>query len=121
MQSRITSAGLIVRRDAAEAFVYPDHIDRASIDALPSKPGIYIFWDENDKPLYIGKSVNIRSRVLSHLRTPEEARMPLFKRPVRPRWTPFFRTPTGRKTYREWIPFLNLADASYWNAELTEE
>lgn len=75
MQSRITSAGLIVRRDAAEAFVYPDHIDRASIDALPSKPGIYIFWDENDKPLYIGKSVNIRSRVLSHLRTPEEARM----------------------------------------------
>ena len=68
MQSRITSAGLIVRRDAAEAFVYPDHIDRASIDALPSKPGIYIFWDENDKPLYIGKSVNIRSRVLSHLR-----------------------------------------------------
>jgi excinuclease Cho len=75
MQSRITSTGLIVRREAAEAFVYPDHIDRASLDALPSKPGIYIFRDENDKPLYIGKSVNIRSRVLSHLRTPEEARM----------------------------------------------
>jgi 5-methylcytosine-specific restriction endonuclease McrA len=54
-------------------------------------------------------------------RTPEEARMPLFRKPFRPRWTPFFRTPTGRKTHREWIPFLNLADASYWNAELSEE
>jgi excinuclease Cho len=75
MQSRITSVGLIVRHDAAESFVYPDHIERADIDALPSKPGIYIFRDEQGRPLYIGKSVNIRSRVLAHLRTPEEARM----------------------------------------------
>lgn len=59
----------------ASSFVYPTDIDRDSIDALPSRPGIYIFRDENDRPLYIGKSVNIRSRVLSHLRTPEEARM----------------------------------------------
>jgi 5-methylcytosine-specific restriction endonuclease McrA len=54
-------------------------------------------------------------------RTPEEAKMPLVRKPTRPRWTPFFRTPTGRKTYREWIPFLSLADASYWSAELHEE
>ena len=75
MQSRITSVGLIMRHDATDTFVYPDHIERASIDALPSKPGIYIFKDEHDRPLYIGKSINIRSRVLAHLRTPEEARM----------------------------------------------
>ncbi|RZI41955.1 endonuclease [Herbaspirillum sp. HC18] len=75
MQTRITSVGLLVKPDPADAFVYPDHIDRASLDALPSKPGIYIFRDEQDRPLYIGKSVNIRTRVLSHLRTPEEARM----------------------------------------------
>ncbi|HYD97306.1 MAG TPA: endonuclease [Noviherbaspirillum sp.] len=75
MQARITSVGLLVKPDPADAFSYPDHIDRASLDALPSKPGIYIFRDEQDRPLYIGKSVNIRSRVLSHLRTPEEARM----------------------------------------------
>ncbi len=75
MQARITSVGLVVQPDPAELFVYPDHIDRASLDALPSRPGIYIFRDEENRPLYIGKSVNIRSRVLSHLRTPEEARM----------------------------------------------
>lgn len=62
-------------RDHAAAFEYPSHIDRASLDALPSRPGIYIFRDQNAYPLYIGKSVNIRSRVLSHLRAPEEARM----------------------------------------------
>ncbi|WP_136419568.1 GIY-YIG nuclease family protein [Herbaspirillum sp. ST 5-3] len=75
MQARITSVGLVIKPDPADAFAYPHHIDRASLDALPSKPGIYIFRDEQDRPLYVGKSVNIRSRVLSHLRTPEEARM----------------------------------------------
>lgn len=75
MQARITSVGLVIKPDPGESFTYPHHIDRASLDALPPKPGIYIFRDERDRPLYIGKSVNIRSRVLSHLRTPEEARM----------------------------------------------
>ncbi len=75
MQARITSVGLLLKQDPAASFEYPHHIDRASLDALPPKPGIYIFRDEQDRPLYIGKSVNIRSRVLSHLRTPEEARM----------------------------------------------
>lgn len=75
MQARITSVGLVIRSDPADTFQYPHHIDRASIDALPSKPGIYIFRDGQDRPLYIGKSINIRTRVLSHLRTPEEARM----------------------------------------------
>jgi excinuclease Cho len=37
---------------------------------------VYLFHGESDTlPLYIGKSVNLRSRVLSHLRTPEEAAM----------------------------------------------
>jgi excinuclease Cho len=75
MQVRITSAGLVIAPNPADTFEYPHHIDRASLDALPSKPGIYIFRDAQDRPLYIGKSINIRTRVLSHLRTPEEARM----------------------------------------------
>lgn len=75
MQARVTSVGLLIKPDPADSFEYPHHIDRASLDALPSKPGIYIFRDEQDRPLYIGKSVNIRTRVRSHLRTPEEARM----------------------------------------------
>jgi 5-methylcytosine-specific restriction endonuclease McrA len=51
-------------------------------------------------------------------RTPEEARMRLLRAPTRPRWTPLFRSATRRAFYREWRPFLSLADAAYWNAEL---
>ena len=54
-------------------------------------------------------------------RTPEEAHMTLLKRPLRPRWTPFFRGSARRVTYREWLPFLTLAEASYWNVELLDD
>ncbi len=54
-------------------------------------------------------------------RTPDQAHMKLLKRPLRPRWTPFFRGSARRVTYREWLPFLTLAEASYWNVELLDE
>ena len=53
-------------------------------------------------------------------RTPEQAGLKLLKSPVRPRWTPTFRTNGGRVRYREWLPFLGIADASYWNVELED-
>ena len=34
---------------------------------------------------------------------------------------PFERGKDGRYAYEDWRPFLNLADASYWNTELTED
>ena len=51
-------------------------------------------------------------------RTPQEARMRLLRTPSRPRWTPLFRSATRRAFYSEWRPFISLADAAYWNAEL---
>ncbi|MBS1148787.1 MAG: endonuclease [Myxococcaceae bacterium] len=54
-------------------------------------------------------------------RTPEQAGMRLIRVPGRPRWTPFFRGAGKKASYREWLPFLSLADASYWNVELNEE
>ncbi len=54
-------------------------------------------------------------------RTPEEAGMRLLQKPVRPQWSPFHRFGSRRPAYREWGPFLDLADASYWNTELLEE
>jgi hypothetical protein len=39
----------------------------AAVDALPACPGIYRFLDQDGHPLYIGKSINIRARVRSHL------------------------------------------------------
>lgn len=50
-------------------------IDPESLAALPRSFGVYIFKGEGALPLYIGKSVDIRSRVMSHLRAPEEASM----------------------------------------------
>lgn len=48
------------------------------LDELPRAPGVYLFHGASGPqglPLYIGKSVNLRARVLSHLREPSEARM----------------------------------------------
>ena len=75
MRTHVNSVGLLIRADPALLFTYPAHIPRDCIDALPQQPGIYIFRDEAATPIYIGKSVNIRHRVLSHLRTPDEAQM----------------------------------------------
>jgi DNA polymerase-3 subunit epsilon len=33
---------------------------------LPETPGVYIFEDASGRPLYVGKSVNIKKRVMSH-------------------------------------------------------
>jgi 5-methylcytosine-specific restriction endonuclease McrA len=54
-------------------------------------------------------------------RTPEQAGMRLLHVPLRPTWTPVFRAPSGRIRYREWLPYLSLVDASYWNTELSDE
>ncbi len=61
--------------DVAQAYQYPEHL-RPYLDGLPSAPGVYVFHSDSDvMPLYIGKSVNIRSRVMSHFRTAAEARL----------------------------------------------
>ena len=75
MRTHVNSVGLLVVSDPVLNFSYPAHIPRECIDALPSLPGIYIFRDAAGKAVYIGKSVNIRTRVLSHMRTAEEMQM----------------------------------------------
>lgn len=44
----------------------PPGLDPASIEQLPSGPGVYYFYGENGSLLYVGKSVEVRKRVLSH-------------------------------------------------------
>lgn len=66
------------RRDDVEEtrlYEYPQHL-REAVEDAPTGAGVYTFHgQEGDLPLYIGKSINIRARLLSHLRTPDEARM----------------------------------------------
>lgn len=44
----------------------PSLLDRAQVDALPDGPGVYVFEDEDGQPLYVGKSVGVKRRVMSH-------------------------------------------------------
>jgi excinuclease Cho len=61
---------------AAEKTSCSEHL-RDAARALPMAPGVYIFWGAPDDklPLYVGKSVHIRTRVLDHLRNAAEAPM----------------------------------------------
>ena len=44
----------------------PSGLEATAVDAVPEAPGVYLFYGENGLPLYIGKGVNLRSRVQSH-------------------------------------------------------
>jgi excinuclease ABC subunit C len=39
------------------------------LDSLPAKPGVYIYRDEFDRVIYVGKSVQLRNRVRSYFHT----------------------------------------------------
>ncbi|APX93159.1 DNA polymerase III subunit epsilon [Halomonas sp. 1513] len=44
----------------------PTHLDPGALQSLPARPGVYLFYGHNRLPLYVGKSVNLRARVLGH-------------------------------------------------------
>ena len=44
----------------------PPNLDPALLEGLPDGPGVYLFYGENELPLYIGKSKTLRRRVLAH-------------------------------------------------------
>ena len=55
----------VAARQVSRHTVLPPHLDRAAIDEVPEACGVYKLF-ENDSVLYIGKSRNMRSRVLQH-------------------------------------------------------
>jgi len=44
----------------------PIHIPPETLDDIPDTPGIYLFYGERDVLLYVGKSIHLRQRVMSH-------------------------------------------------------
>ncbi len=44
----------------------PIKLKHQDLEALPETPGVYIFYGSSGAPLYVGKSINIKERVLSH-------------------------------------------------------
>jgi DNA polymerase-3 subunit epsilon len=55
------AAARLLRSPAA-----PAGLPEAALDGVPQAPGVYLFYGDNDVVLYVGKSVNLRTRVLSH-------------------------------------------------------
>lgn len=44
----------------------PTLLDAKEVEKLPASAGVYYFYDQKGTLLYVGKSVNIRNRVMSH-------------------------------------------------------
>ena len=44
----------------------PPHLDPTELEGLPDAPGVYLFYGENALPLYVGKSLRLRTRVMAH-------------------------------------------------------
>ena len=52
--------------DLSKTQSLPSGLDASILDDIPNTSGVYLFYGENELPIYIGKSVTLRSRVLSH-------------------------------------------------------
>lgn len=56
----------------AEAIANNDEIgdleefDPYSVESYPDCPGVYIFYDISERPIYVGQSQNIKKRILDH-------------------------------------------------------
>ena len=58
--------------DAVKAqldYTIPKNLKKADVDILPESPGVYVFWgkqNDDEVVLYVGKSVNVKKRVMNH-------------------------------------------------------
>ncbi|MGB4846023.1 MAG: exonuclease domain-containing protein [Ferruginibacter sp.] len=55
----------MLKRSSAEHWL-PMNLDKAVIDKLPVRPGVYYFHNNKDKVIYVGKAINLKKRVSSH-------------------------------------------------------
>jgi DNA polymerase-3 subunit epsilon len=49
-----------------EDSILPNNLSRDQVDVLPEETGVYYFLNAKKKIIYIGKSTNIKKRVISH-------------------------------------------------------
>ena len=50
----------------------PPNLPASELEGLPTTPGVYYFYDGDDQILYVGKSISIKKRVLSHFHPKEK-------------------------------------------------
>jgi DNA polymerase-3 subunit epsilon len=44
----------------------PAGLPEGAVEGLPDGPGVYLFYGDGQRPLYIGKGVSLRARVMDH-------------------------------------------------------
>ncbi len=57
----------------ARRFRLAGDIDEDTIEQIPAGCGVYVFYGEDDAPLYVGRSVRLRQRVRAHLSGPKRS------------------------------------------------
>lgn len=55
------AVGALLRASSTPPMLPPD-----ALDGIPDTPGVYLFYGLNAHPIYIGKSLTLRSRVMAH-------------------------------------------------------
>ena len=58
------------RRERPEPAARRPPEDRPDLRHLPKDPGVYVFRDDRGRPLYVGKSVSLRTRARAHFCAP---------------------------------------------------
>ena len=53
-------------KEESKASLMPPNIKKELVDSLPELPGVYYFYDETGEVIYVGKSINIRKRIIQH-------------------------------------------------------
>ncbi|MGQ0653567.1 MAG: exonuclease domain-containing protein [Betaproteobacteria bacterium] len=62
----------VAARQVSRTPSLPPPLDRAAIDEVPHAAGVYLLYGEAGVPLYVGKSRDLRTRVLAHFVDPGE-------------------------------------------------
>ncbi len=64
----IETIRLVARELVSGVASVPPYLETA-MQAIPDAPGVYLMFGESRQPLYVGKSVHLRARVLSHFQS----------------------------------------------------
>jgi len=54
-----------LKKNSKESFL-PAHLPKEKFELLPEKEGVYYFYDEKGKVIYVGKAKNLKKRIYSH-------------------------------------------------------
>jgi len=70
---RFASGRVFLRTSLLAASLHPrpsrQGLREVRIKVIPQNPGVYIFWNKEERPIYIGKALNLKNRVASYFLT----------------------------------------------------